>query len=217
MTIRSLTALSALLDEELTWRKRELTTLKFLIEQARRHERTLLLRAAQCVLYAHWEGFIKAASIGYVSFVASRGLRYSDLSPNFVALGLRGEIVQAGQSDKPTAHTTLTRRLISDLSESADIDWEHSVNTRSNLNTDTLNEIYCLLGLDSRGYLLKKQLLDQKLVGVRNLVAHGVKVDIELDDYVALYDEVMQLLQMFRTDVENAAITEAFRRQIIES
>ena len=217
MTIRSLTALSALLDEELTWRKRELTTLKFLIEQARRHERTLLLRAAQCVLYAHWEGFIKAASIGYVSFVASRGLRYSDLSPNFVALGLRGEIVQAGQSDKPTAHTTLTRRLISDLSESADIDWEHSVNTRSNLNTDILNEIYCLLGLDSRSYLLKKQLLDQKLVGVRNLVAHGVKVDIELDDYVALYDEVMQLLQMFRTDVENAAITEAFRRQIIES
>ena len=211
MRIRSLTQLAQFLDGDLSWRKRELTTLKFMLGRHRPHERVLLLRAAVCVLYAHWEGFVKAAATSYVSFVATQGLRYHDLTPNFVALGLRTEISRAGQSDKPTIRTALTTKLILGLSEHANIDWENSVNTRSNLNTDTLNEIICLLGLEGNDYLLKKQLLDQRLLGNRNLIAHGQRVEIELDEYSGLHDEVIQLLQNFRSDVENAAATEAFR------
>ncbi len=213
MKIRSLIALTEFLDEELAWRKRELTTLKFMLEGRRRHERGLLLRAAVCVLYAHWEGFVKAAATTYVSYVATRGLRYRDLAPNFVALGLRTEISRAGQSDRPTIHTALTTKLLLGLSESANIDWKHSVNTHSNLNTDTLKEIFCLLGLDDNHYLIKRQLLDNRLLKKRNLVAHGRHVEIEPDDYSALHDEVIQLVEHFRNDVENAAAREAFRRQ----
>ncbi len=211
MRIHSLTELAQFLDDELSWRKRELTTLKFMLVRQRPHERVLLLRAAVCILYAHWEGFVKAAATSYVSFVATRNLRYHDLAPNFVALGLRTEISQAGQSDRPTIYTALTTKLMLGLSEHANIDWEHSVNTRSNLNTDTLSEIICLLGLEGNDYLLKKQLLDRRLLGNRNLIAHGQRVEIEPDDYSVLHDEVIQLLQNFRSDVENAAATEAFR------
>lgn len=93
------------------------------------------------------------------------------------------------------------------------MDWEHSVNTRSNLNTDALNEILCLLGLDRKDYLLKRQMLDQTLLASRNLIAHEMRVEIEPDDYARLHDEIMQLAQQFRTDVENAAVTEEFRRE----
>ncbi len=213
MRIQSLDQLVGFLDEELSWRKRELTTLKFMVERARPHQRGLLLRAAVCVLYAHWEGFVQAVATGYVSFVAARRLRYSDLTPNFVALGLRQDISQAGKSNRPTIHTALMQRLMLGLDDHADIDWEHSVDTHSNLNAKELMEILCLLGLNGEEYLLKGPLLDQRLVKNRNLVAHGKRLEIDLEDYSGLHDEVVQLVQKFRIDVENAATTEDFRRK----
>ena len=211
MRIRSLTQLTEYLEEELAWRKRELTTLRFMLRALREHERHLLLRAALCVLYAHWEGFIRAAATGYLSYVATRGLRFCDLTPNFVALGLRSEISQAGQSNRPSVHTALTTRLMLGLSEPASIDWESSVETRSNLGSENLNEILCLLGLDNESYRSKQPLLDKKLLEKRNLIAHGRQTEIELDDYFGLHDEIVQLVEKFRTDVENAAALENYR------
>ena len=211
MRIRSLTQLTQYLEEELAWRKRELTTLRFMLGSPRRHERNFLLRASLCVLYAHWEGFIRAAATGYLSYVATRGLRLRDLKPSFVALGLRSEISQAGQSNRPTIHTALTTRLMLGLSERASIDWESSVETHSNLGSKNFIEILCLLGLDDEEYLLKQQLLDQKLLQKRNLIAHGRQTEIELDDYFGLHDEIVQLVEKFRTDVENAAALENYR------
>ena len=214
MKIRSLTELGKFLDDELAWRKRELTTLKFMVVgQRRSHERVLVLRAAICLLYAHWEGFVKAAATGYLSYVATRGLRYQDLTPNFVALGLWSDISRAGESNLPTLRTALTTRLIFRLSEQASINWEQSIDAGSNLNFKTLNEIMCTVGLDSKEYLPKKPIIDQRLLANRNAIVHGERrPEIGPDDYSALHDEVIQLVQNFRTDIENAATTNSFRR-----
>ena len=212
MRIRSLTQLIEALDDDLAWRKRELTTVNFLLENPRQHQREPLLRAAICLLYAHWEGFVKTAATSYVSFVAHQGLRYRDLTPNFVALGLRREIREAGQSNRPHIHTELARRLMADLSERASIAWQSSVNTRSNLNSETLREILALLGLDEREYLYKGPLLDKKLLENRNRVAHGERAEIDHDDYDLLHSEIIQLADWFSTDVKNAAVTGQFRR-----
>ncbi len=216
MRIRSLNQLVQVLDDDLAWRKRELTTVKFMLGSPRRHQRGPLLRAAVCLLYAHWEGFVKAAASGYVSFVATQGLRYRDLTPNFVALGLRREIREAGQSNNPVIHTRLTERLMSGLSERAEIDWQNSVRARSNLNAETLREILTLLGLDNSNYITKGPLLNEKLLANRNRVAHGERVDIDPDDYDILHTEIIYLTDRFNTDVQNAAATGQFRRQIIQ-
>ncbi len=212
MRIQSLDQLVEFLDEELAWRKRELTTLKFMLEKPRDHEGQLLLRAGICLLYAHWEGFVKAAATSYISFVATRGLRYSDLAPNFVAIGLRSRIIQAGRSNLPTLHTNLVTELTSGLSERAIIGSEEVVPTQGNLNSKLLNEIFCLLGLDGKEYLLKGHLLDQRLLANRNLVAHGERPEISSSDYEDLHSEIIQLVEWFRTDIENAAVASAFRR-----
>ena len=218
MSIRTLGQLSESLDDDLQWRKRELTTAKFMLEKSRSHEKEFMLRAGICLLYAHWEGFVKLAATSYVSFVALRGLRYRDLSANFVALGLRQQIRNAGQSNRPTIHTELTERLMSDLSERYHrIDWENSIDIRSNLNGETLREILALLGLSSEEYLPKEQLLDKKLLANRNLVAHGDRVEIDPDDYDILHTEIIGLIDRFNTDVQNAAATEQYRRLPIQS
>ena len=216
MRVRSLNQLIEALDEDLAWRKRELTTVNFMLANPRHHQRGPLLRAAICLLYAHWEGFVKTAATGYVSFVAHRGLSYRDLTPNFVALGLRAEIRDAGQSNRPTIHTGIVARLMSDLSENAEIDWHNSVNTRSNLNTDALREILALLGLNERNYLSKGPLLDEKLLANRNRVAHGERVEIDSDDYGVLHSEIIQLANWFNTDVQNAAVTGQYRRSSVQ-
>lgn len=216
MRIRTSSQLVEELDDDLAWRKRELTTINFLLASPRRHQQTLLLRAAVCLLYAHWEGFVKKAATSYISFVATRGLKYRDLTPNFVALGLRTEIREAGQSNRFTIHTAIVSRLLSDLSDNAQLDWQNSVNTRSNLNAETLRDILTLLGLDERDYLTKGPLLDEKLLGNRNRVAHGERVEIDPDDYILLHSEIIQLVDQFSADVQNAAVTEQFRRSPVQ-
>ncbi len=215
MRIRSISQLNEFVDNELSWRKRELTTLRFMIGKARRdHEKRLLLRAGICILYAHWEGFIKSVARSYVSFVAMRGLRYCDLAPNFIALGLRSDILTAGQSRRATVHTELTTKFLSGLSERASIDWEHAVDTQSNVNSKVLQDILRTLGLDDKDYLTKGHLIDERLLGNRNMVAHGGRLDIEQDDYDTVHDEIIQLVEWFRTDVENAAIQGSYRSAI---
>ena len=216
MRIRTITQLIEALDDDLAWRKRELTTVNFMLSNPRPHQRGPLLRAAICLLYAHWEGFVKAAATGYVSFVAHRGLRYRDLTPNFVALGFRTEIREAGQSNRPTTHTAIVAKLLSDLSDNAEIDWQNSVSARSNLNAETLREILALLGLGERDYLSKGPLLDEKLLANRNRVAHGERVEIDSDDYGMLHNEIIQLADWFNTDVQNAAVTEQYRRLAVQ-
>ena len=212
MRIRSLQEVTQFLEGELAWRKRELTTLKLMVPKSRSHERALWARAAICVLYAHWEGFVLAAANCYISFVAAQGLKFSDLTPNFVALGLRKEISRAGESNKHSLRTELTRSLILGLSADANIDRDYSVDVNSNLNGDQFSEILCLLGLEHREFLLKKPLLDQQLLSPRNQIAHGNKLDIPTDDYIALHDEVVQLIDSFRNQVENAAVQQQYRR-----
>ena len=128
-------------------------------------------------------------------------------------LGLSSDISQAGKSDLPTLRTALAARLISGLSEPASINWEQSIDAGSNLNSKTLSEILCTIGLDNKEYLLKKPIIDHRLLGNRNAIAHGERrPDFGLDDYAGLNDDIVQLVEKFRTDIENAAATRRFRR-----
>ena len=212
MRIRSLTELNEFLNDELAWRKRELTTLRFLIGRSRPHEQDVLLRSGTCTLYAHWEGFVKAAATGYVSYVTLRGLSYRDLSPNFVALGLRTRIVNAGTTRRPSQLTAITAALMSDLAETARIDWDTAIDTRANLNSDAFREILVSIGLEEARYSTKGALIDQRLLRNRNVISHGGYLSIQLEDYNELHTEVVQMVEWFRNDVENAAVTAAYRR-----
>ena len=212
MRIRSLVQLDEFLDAELSRRKRELTTLKFMVGTRRQHERVLLLRAGVCILYAHWEGFIKSAGTAYVSFVATRGLKYRDLGVNFVALGLRREIEQAGRSNRRRTQTALAARLLSGLNERARFDVEQAVDTRSNLNSETLSDIFSVLGFNDKDYLLERQRIDQKLIAKRNGIGHGESIEIDVDEYTELHELVLRMVEQFRIDVGNAAATGEYRR-----
>jgi MAE_28990/MAE_18760-like HEPN len=205
MRIRSISELVDILDEELAWRKRELTTLRFLIWRSRHHEQELMLRAGICILYAHWEGFVRSAGTAYVNYVALKRLKYCDLSPSMVALGIRGKLRAAEATNRITVHTEVTGFLMSDMRENAVLPWDDAVSARDNLNSEVLKEIVRLLDLDERPYETKKALLDERLLANRNRISHGQRLLIDRTDYDVLHYEILNLIDMFRDDVENAA------------
>jgi len=214
MKIRNLTELNDYLDKDLGWRKKELTSLTLMIGRLRVHEKRAFLRAALCILYAHWEGFIKAAATYYVAFVGTKGLRYRDLTPNFVAMGLRPRIISVGQSRRSLHHTELVAYLLSDLSDKAEITSDDAINTESNLDSKVLLDILCSLGIDDIGYRTKGPLIDQRLLNARNNIAHGRGNPIDEKDYTEIHTEIILLIDQFRSDVENAAVQELYRRSV---
>lgn len=212
MKIRSESELNDFLSEESSWRKRELSTILLLTSSRRAHEQQAMLRSSVCILYAHWEGYIKKTATCYLNYVALKGLKYRDLAPNLVALSMRPQLQAAEKSNRMMVHIRVTELLLSDLRQNASLPWSDAVSTNNNLNSDVLREILCLLNIDYTPYETKKVIIDEKLLGHRNKIAHGERVHLDIADYEEIHTEIVALMDTFRNDVENAAITKAFLR-----
>ena len=108
-------------------------------------------------------------------------------------------------------------RLMSGLSERSTINWEQAIDTGSNLNSSTLGEILCVVGVDATDYLIKSPIIDEKLLANRNAIAHGERrPEFEADDYATLHDDIIQLVERFRPDIENAAATNSYLRNLAQ-
>jgi hypothetical protein len=213
LKIRSKSQLNEALDGDLAWRKREITTIKFMISRSRAHELEILLRSGICILYAHWEGFVKRAATFYLNYISSLGLHLNQLSPSLVAIALRSDFIVAAGTSRVTIHTRLTERLLSDMQTPASIPWENAVSARDNLNSDVLQEILCLVGFDYSNYATKFVMIDSKLLYYRNKVAHGENSEIDYNTYDEIHTDVIYLVNLFRNDVENAVENKHYIRR----
>lgn len=217
MIIRSASELSAFLDQELAWRKRELTTFRLLALRLRPHEQAAALRGGVCLLYAHWEGFIKLSATAYVNFVSRVGLHYRELSSNLLALSLRPRFREAGKARRDRLRIELTEFLLSAPQEPAEMPWRDAVDAEANLSAEVFRDIAAALGLDYAPYATKEPLIDARLLASRNKVAHGERVELAVDDYVDLHSNIVELLEMFRDDILNAAVLKKFLRQQVQN
>lgn len=213
MKPRTESQLIELIDQDLIWRKRELTQLKFLLADARgrKDRKGALLRSAVTLLYAHWEGFIKATGSAYLEYVASQRLRFNELSPPFLALAARKILSAAAGSGKIKAHIQLARFFQAELSQQSSLPYKDGINTQSNLSSDVLREIVDTLGLEFEPYEMKRHLIDVDLVAARNAIAHGEHLLVTETGYDELSKDVLAIMEGFRTQVQNATVVRSFR------
>jgi len=213
MKIRSLLELNDAISQELSWRKKELSTLSILLQKRREHEKPVLLRSAIPILYAHWEGFVKNAATYYLQYVSRKKVKYSKLQSNFIALACKSAIQESLKSNKILLLKQVVEFIIHNQEDVSKIPYLGVIDTESNLNSDVFKNIIHQLGLKYDDYYLTKELsIDGSLLQKRNSIAHGEKLDVTEDEFLDMYKMMLGLLDYFRNEIENAAVQEQFKR-----
>ena len=216
MPIRSKEDLIDKIGIDHIWRIREISELKSLVEGRTVSDirKKVLCRSGIALLYAHWEGFVKKSGTYFLEYVSNQRLSMAELKSNFVTLSIREKIDQASDSRKYSTFDQITQYIIQNKLVRVRIPVKNIVDTKSNLSTVALKEIIWCLGLDYYHFEAKEKLIDTKLVGRRNHVAHGELIQIDVDDFIEMVDEVLGLMTIFKNLLENAAVLEQYKTEV---
>ncbi len=215
MKIRTIAQLSDKLSEDLAWRKKELSEVEKLVKlkDVSLEKHNLFLRSGVCILYSHWEGFIKLAANAYVDYVRLQKLNYQELSNNFLALAMKDKLKEVTETNKSSLYIPVCNFFMFELNNRSSLPKE-AISTASNLSSEVFKEITSILGIDFSVYSTKSKLIDEKLLKQRNEIAHGNYLLIDRDGYIELHEIVTEMIETFRNQIENAAINKDFKRNI---
>jgi hypothetical protein len=204
--IRSLNQLNEEIDKDLATRKRALTTLKLSLENIKDSSKRPLSLSAVCMLYAHWEGFVKFAGTCYVNYVHHKGVPLKQISDSLAGVYLRSHIRGLKSSKKVSLNRELISQLRSESEAPLTLPLKAAIETYDNLNSDVLYEILCIIGCDTSWYDTKRVQIDEKLLRHRNSIAHtGDDIEFDEAEYNKLHTGILQIIEQFRDDVQNAA------------
>ncbi|HCQ21451.1 MAG: hypothetical protein AN481_10075 [Aphanizomenon flos-aquae LD13] len=211
MSIQTPEDLNETLATDIAWRKKQLSEIKKMIElkNVSPQKHNVCIRSGICILYAHWEGFIKLAGNSYVEYIRIKRLRYRQLSSNFLALAMKEKLKQAKETNKASLYIPVCDFFLFQLDERCSLP-KNPIST-SNLSSEILKEITHTLGIDFSLDLTKSKLIDEKLLKTRNEIAHGEdSLTIDRKQYIELQTIVVEMLEEFRNRIENAASNEDF-------
>jgi len=200
------------LDAEFGWRLKEISTLKTAVKSSGFISERTLVRAGVALLYAHWEGFIKNAATGYVEYVNSQGLAYTELQACFVVLGFKKTLHEIKESRQTHLNVAAVDFMRDGLSKKSQMKIDTAINTESNLSAAVFENILITVGFDPAAYEAKANLINESLLKRRNHIAHGEYIDVAKDDWSNLADEILVMLRQFKTDIENAMALNSFKR-----
>lgn len=189
-----------LIDEDLVWRKKEISDLLFLHNEDNNH---LILKSAILLMYSHWEGYIKNISKQYLMLISDLDLELNKLGINFEAIDIKADIKNCFDSSQTlnlVNEITFLNKIYTNnkkfkLPSSFKKEKEKSViNTRDNLNIDTFQSFLKILGVyDFKPLKTRIQYIDEKLLNNRNIIAHGSKIHPNTSTFNMDIEEIKKL------------------------
>jgi hypothetical protein len=202
--LRTASQLQDALDADFAWRLKEVDDIRKEVRRAESIRQRSLLRAGVPLLYAHWEGFVKNGADSYINYLSCQGLRYRNLKHCFIVLGLKHHLTQLVESRKSHRSVETVAFMMQELDKPARLPMQQAVNTEANLSAAVFENLTGWIGIDIHKYKAKFNLIDEKLLKQRNQIAHGEFLLIDHSGFESLVDEVIQLLRLFKSDLETA-------------
>ncbi len=201
--IDSLEKLENCLQTDLAWRKKEMITMKLLLEKNESIE-SILLRSSIALLCAHFEGFIKYASNCYVKYVAAQKIESEKLKSNFIGFELRGEFKKVLNCEKNSVHQGLINELVEKYKNPFFVK-DDVISTHSNPSSEELKEILLSLGIESDIFVLKSNYIDGHLLSNRHKVVHGDRFSIDKKEFYNTFNEIMELIDKYEELIVESA------------
>lgn len=198
------------LQEDRTWRRKEISIALRHALYADTGNSEAMCRAFWLLQYAHWEGFVKNAVDRYLNFIAVRQLKFSELQHGFRLLPaspLYAAIrqIQNNDPDKILALDRLT--FIGDKR----LQKKHiEVNTNSNLRFSVLENLSKIACVDLYSFV-DGNYLDKILADRRNEIAHGSWLVISKDDVKGLRECCGTWMDQILNNLVNAASLESYK------
>lgn len=213
MKIRSVDELEDFVSSEYAWRRKELTNLRGIALSTRRASLESLLRSLIPIMYAHWEGFVKQVSIAKLTYLVSKGIKYKDLTHSFHAYAA----IESFEGQIPAKKFEAIAKIVSgsiNLDTPIKLDPSTYIDTKSNLNSETLKEISIKTGINYSIFELKENMIDEKFLGLRNKICHGERANITESDFKELYDEVVLLIDLYKNEILNSVHTKSYLKKV---
>jgi len=210
--IWTLTELQSVLDDEFSWRLKEIAELKGAVRRPQHLTEATVVRAGTALAYAHWEGFVKAASIAYVDYVNSTRTAHCDLVTPFAVLSLNSKLKIMTETKSAELSASAFEFIRDQMNQRANLFGRELISTDANLSSTVLKQILGAIGINIARYETRFNFIDETLLKNRHAIAHGDVLVLDKFGWITVADETIMLLRWIKTDIENAASTAAFRR-----
>lgn len=205
------TVLTTRLQEDITWRIRELSELVRACDEAKGTRKDALLRASVPVIYAHWEGYFVFATNSYLNFLTEKRLKIGTLRDEFWAISVRKKY----KPQQILGDIQFTRFLL-DIRSDADRVFKkgnfEKINGASNLNSDVIRFCCICIGLNAEAYSRYFDFIDRELIDKRNYIAHGSSIRLAENAVAEYRDKVLELMRITQTEIENTVALELYRK-----
>lgn len=205
------------LDRDLSWRKKELSSLRVAVKREEQRE-SAVSRASWVIACGHWEGFLKCSLQLYIEFVFAQEKKLKELSSEFIAIALFRDVMKAAEANFPGSklhHVALAERISLGVDVVAKIPgW--FVQTESNPTSSVTQKLLLSVGLDEKigmdeaGWSTAKAFLDEQLLAVRNAIAHGEGRPVKAEDCLGAIDRVEGLCESLIKLITGAAVSKSY-------
>ena len=204
------------LDRQLAWRKKEIGDLAreaadLYAAAGAAPQRLPTLRAGLCLLYAHWEGFVRNSLNLMLEHVRQSAVPSSEFVPRLrAAILLEYVTTNKGAMGLDLCVNYLER----DQGEMiALLEIPAVGKLQGNLSFERFEELITIFGVSVPAVVvLKRNFINVSLLKARNEIAHGEGRIVELSAFHDAKDQVIELLDSAKGMFVEAALSETFRK-----
>lgn len=210
MAINTKDKLEQKIQRSLSWRRKEITSLFFLASSEFQEGKDVLAKSFVCLLYSHYEGFVKDVFLFLLEYFNYNNLNYSDFVKSFIYFEIRKELL-GGVPKKTSPIWRFSNKFCTIENRKFNCDPISTIDMESNLNSELLDSLFKIFSIDSSTIELKYNFIDEVLLSQRNKIAHGNYVKIDEIDIHSSHDIIKDFFDKFTDLIIDYVSNEKFR------